>query len=108
MKPQQSAAARSTGLSFTSRSFGKVNVLTSEYQRGGKLAVELVAENGEDIATLSVNMPEFSKLLGEGEFFAKTWSENGEIAADALASGIFRDTGRTSGDIVNAPIWTLR
>ena len=108
MKPQQSAASQSTGLSFTSRSFGKVNVVTSAYQRGGKLAVELVAEDGEDIATLSVNMPECSQILGDGEFFAKTWSENEEIAADALASGIFRDTGRTSGDTVNAQIWTFR
>ncbi len=53
-------------------------------------------------------MTKCSQLLGDGEFFAKTWSENEEIAADALASGIFRDTGRTSGDIVNAPIWTFR
>ena len=108
MKPQQSAAGHSTGLSFTSRSFGKVNVITGAYQHGGKLAVELVADSGEDIATLSVNMTKCSQLLGDGEFFAKTWSENEEIATDALASGIFRDTGRTSGDIVNAPIWTFR
>jgi hypothetical protein len=77
------------------------------YQNGGKLAVELVGENGEPIAMLSVNIPESSHMLGENEFFAKTWSENEEIAEDALQSGIFRDTGRTSDGFLKAGIWTF-
>lgn len=32
--------------------------------------------------------------LEEGEFLIKTWSENEPIAAAALASGLFEDTGR--------------
>jgi hypothetical protein len=52
-------------------------------------------------------MPERSHLLDEYEFFAKTWSENGEIAEEARASGHFLDTGRTSGDVVNGRIWTF-
>ena len=108
MKQKPTVTGPSTGLSFNSRSFGKVNVITNTYRHGGKLSVELVADSGEEIAVLSVNMPERSPLLGDGEFFAKTWSENEEIAADALFSGIFRNTGRTSEDIVNAQIWTFR
>ena len=111
MKRKQTAAEHAdikTGLSFNTRLCGTANVVTNSYQRGGKLSVELVADDGEEIAMLSVNMPECSHLLSDGEFFAKTWSENAFIAEDALASGIFRDTGRTSGDIVNAPIWTFK
>ena len=111
MKKKNPAAAPAdskTGLSFTTRLFGNVNVITNTYENGGKLSVELVADSGEDITTLSVNMPECSHLLGDREFFAKTWSENTEIAEDAQASGIFRDTGRTSDNNVNAAIWTFR
>lgn len=99
---------KTNDLSFTTRHFGTVYVATDLYHHGGKLAVELVDENSELIATLSVNLPESSRLLGAGEFFAKTWSENEEIAEEALASGIFRDTGRTSGETLNARIWAFR
>lgn len=110
MKRKQTAAHADTktGLSFYTRLCGTANVITNTYQRGGKLSVELVADSGEEITTLSVNMPECSHLLGDGEFFAKTWSENEGIAEDALVSGIFRDTGRRSDNIVNAPIWTFK
>lgn len=111
MKRKQTAATRAdttTGLSFTTRLCGTANVVTNRYQHGGKLAVELVAESGEEIGMLSVNIPECSHELSDGEFFAKTWSENEEIAEDALASGIFRDTGRRSSNIVNAQIWTFQ
>jgi hypothetical protein len=106
MKQKQTAAAHAdtkTGLSFNTRLCGTANVVTNTYQHGGKLSVELVADDGEEIAMLSVNMPECSHLLSDGEFFAKTWSENETIAEDALASGIFRDTKRKSGDMLNAP-----
>jgi hypothetical protein len=108
MKRKTTSAADTsgrTGLSFSTRLFDTANVITDAYRNGGRLAVELVDDNGESITMLSVNMPEFSHLLGDGEFFAKTWSENQDIAKDSLASGIFRDTGRMSGDIVNAKIW---
>jgi hypothetical protein len=95
------------GLSFETRHFGIAQVITSSYQNGGKLAVELVDQNGEPIAMLSVNIPESSHMLGENEFFAKTWSENEEIAEEALQSGIFRDTGRTSDGFLKAKIWAF-
>jgi hypothetical protein len=94
-------------LRFSTRHFGTANIVTSTYQDGGKMAVELVDDDGESIAVLSVNIPESSHLLGEKEFFAKTWSENEEIAEDALASGIFRDSGRTNDGFLKAKIWTF-
>lgn len=105
-------SAGKQGLSFLTRRFGTATVRTSTYQSNDAMSVELVDENGESIAVLSVNFPESAHLLGENEFFAKTWSENEEIAEDALASGIFRDTGRTSSygfmsSLVNASIWTF-
>lgn len=69
--------------------------------------MELVDLNGEGIAMLSVNIPESSHLLGENEFFVKTWSENEEIAKDALASGIFRDTNRCNSGFLRASIWAI-
>jgi len=106
------ASAGQQGLSFLTRSFGTATVRTSTYQSGDAMSVELIDENGESIAMLSVNFPESAHLLGENEFFAKTWEENEEIAEDALASGIFKDTGRTSSygfmsSLVNASIWAF-
>ena len=85
---------------------------TSTYVNGDAMSVELVDQNGESIAMLSVNFPESAHLLGKNEFFAKTWEENEEIAEDALASGIFKDTGRRSSygfmsTLINASIWTF-
>ena len=95
-------------LSFPTRDFGTMTVVTSTYQNGDALAVELVQEDGEPFTMLSVNIPKSAHLLGPNEFFAKTWSENGEVAKDALASKVFRYTGRTSNDDVNAQIWTFK
>lgn len=92
---------------FTSRIFGTVTVTKSTYAVNEALAVELFDNQGEPIAVLSVNLPEESYLLGPNEFFVKTWSENEEIARDALASGLFHATGRTSGHGLSAPIWTF-
>ena len=97
-----------TGASFSTRHFGTATVITHSYQNGNQLAVELIDERGEPITVLSVNIPECAHLLHEKEFFVKTWSENEELAKDALASGLFQDTGRTSGDAVNAKIWVLK
>lgn len=95
-------------LSFPTRAYGTMTVYTPTYRTGDRLAVELVQEDGETFTMLSVNLPKSAHLLGPNEFFAKTWSENEEVAEDALASGIFRYTGRTSDDDVNAPIWTFK
>ncbi len=98
---------KSENLSFVTRSFGRATVAINNYRKGGGLAVGLIDEDNEPLAVLSVNIPESAHLLGKNEFFAKTWSENEELAEDALASGIFSATGRTSGGLLNAGIWRL-
>lgn len=71
----------------------------------GRLAIQLVnAETEEPIGKLTVNLP--GEELGGGEFFVKTWSENEGIAAAALASGVFEDTGRrVPTGHVEAQVW---
>ena len=95
-------------ISFPTRQFGTVNVIMSTYRNGDGLAVELVDTNGDSIAMLSVNIPECSHQLGDGEFFVKTWSENAELAEDAFLSGLFHETGCTSDDNVSAQIWKFK
>ena len=95
-------------LTFKTRLFGTVYIVPGNYRNGERLAVEIADTHGEIIAVLSANMPERAHLLGENEFFAKRWSENEEIAEEALASGHFLDTGRRSGDDLNARIWKLK
>lgn len=46
----------------------------------------------DPFGVLTVNIP--GVTLDEGEYLIKTWSENEHIAAAALASGLFEDTGR--------------
>ncbi len=107
MHKNNELAEDSEELAFSTRHFGTATVARSSYSESGDLAVTLFNDDDEELAVLSVNLPESSHLLGENEFFAKTWSENEEIAEDALASGIFRDTGRTSDDFLKAKIWTF-
>lgn len=46
--------------------------------------------------------------LAPGEFLAKVWSENEEIAACALKSGLFIDTGRRIPmGFVEAQVWRI-
>ena len=70
--------------------------------RNGNLAVEAIAADGEPYATLSVNMPPYDPLP-EGVFFLKDWSENAEIAAAFIESGLIEVVrevdARTSGFI---------
>ena len=107
-KTSGSVADTRTDLSFNTRHYGKAKIVTNAYRKGGSLGVELVDTNGETLAILSVNIPEFSHLLGDNEFFVKTWSENEEFAKDALASGLFRQTGRWSKGYISAPVWALK
>lgn len=87
--------------------YGLATVLKSTYHHGGATAVVLECENGEPLATLSVNVE--GAKLGEGEFIAKTWSENEEIAKAALDSGLFEDTGRrVPTGWVEAQVWRLK
>jgi len=89
--------------------FGRVSIVKLAYGNGC-LAVQLVsAADGEEIATLSVNLPAYAHELGPNEFFAKTYAENQEISQEALASGLVCDTGaRVDTDIGPVPIWRCR
>ena len=90
---------------FISPKWGTVYVHPTQYAHGG-LAIELLAEDGERIAILSTRLdgapppPPF--------FWAKTWSENAELAAEALTSGLFRGTGeRQPAGVAQAQLWEM-
>lgn len=75
------------------------------YMNGG-MVVHVLDEKLNIVITLSVNIPEHFDMLCEGEFFAKTWSENENVAAGAMLSGLFKHMGVTiRTGFVDAPIW---
>lgn len=101
---------------FNSKDWGAVLVLAGNYiGPDGPLAIQLVLEDGEPLATLSVNMyaPECSRdsrNLPPDCFYVKAWSENARIAVDAMASGLFKvrdDLPVALSGFVSAPVWQL-
>lgn len=101
---------------FNSPRWGTVHVRRATYGRAdGPTAIVLTGDDGEPLATLSVNLyrPDCShdsRDLPPDCFYAKCWSENEQLAEDALKSGLFlqRDdmpAGR-SGFVI-APVWQL-
>jgi hypothetical protein len=96
-------------IGFIQTDYGHAAVQTAAYQSGGALAVMLSNSTTEEaISTLSVNLPDADYELAPGEFFAKTWSENEDIAKLALASGLFEDTGRrVPTGWVEAQVWKI-
>jgi hypothetical protein len=90
---------------FKSSLFGLVQLVKS-YYRGGRMALRVTDMEGLPLAILTVNIPQAEHLLKKNEFFVKTWSENAEIAADALKSGLFKNTGSVvEVGNVTAQIW---
>lgn len=73
--------------------FGLSDIFSCIYDNGSP-AVTIVNQEGELVTYLSFNIPYKSHLLGPGEFFVRDWEENRELAKDALATGLFVDTGR--------------
>lgn len=60
-------------------------------------------------AKLSVNVKDSSLHLPPNHFYAKTYSENEDLAADAMASGLFEDTGRRLHSVyVFLPLWKAK
>lgn len=83
----------------------KLSVQLSNYQNGHP-RVQLWGKDGP-AGTLSVTTDK-PVDLAQGEFLAKTWSENEEIAACALKSGLFVDTGlRLPMGYVEAQVWRI-
>ena len=102
---------------FQSNRWGLVRASRSTYgQRNGPCAVTLALDNGEPLATLSVNMykPDCSHEssdLPADCFYVKQWSENEVIARDAFASGLFvlrDDLPMASSGFVTAPVWQIK
>lgn len=100
---------------FTSKRWGKVRVLRASYGANGPMAIVLQMADGEPLATLSVNMyrPECSHdsaALPQDCFYVKQWSENEQIATEALASGLFKqrnDLPVAASGYVTAPVWQI-
>lgn len=101
---------------FQSRRWGRVHVQRATYDSAtGPTAVVLTLDGGEPLGKLSVNMyrPECShdsKDLPADCFYAKTWSENEELAVDAMASGLFvrrDDLPKASSGFVDASVWQI-
>ena len=89
---------------FRSRRWGLVEIQEAQYfEPADRIAIQLRA-GGEPLAILTINLPD--EPLNPSEMFVKTWSENAEIAAEALESGLFVDTGkRVPTGFVEAQIW---
>jgi len=85
--------------------YGDMDVDITLYKTGGTAVI--LTQDGRRFATLSVNFPEVE--LEHNEFAVKTWSENEQIAEDALASGLFVDTGkRIQSGYVEASVWRFK
>ena len=101
---------------FRSPRWGIVHVLRGHYGRAdGPTAIALTTDNGEPLATLSVNMyrPECSRdsrELPADCFYVKLWGGHEEIAEDALNSGLFKlrdDLPEAHSGYVSAPVWQI-
>jgi hypothetical protein len=87
--------------------YGDMDVDITLYKTGGTAVI--LTQDGQRFATLSVNFPFPEVELEEGEFAVKTWSENEQVAADCLASGLFIDTGkRIKSGYVEASVWRFK
>jgi len=82
-------------------------ITIDKYRQNGRTAIELItADEYEPFCTLTCNLDHVP--LNDREVIVKTWSENEEVAACALASGLFRDTGkRALTGFVLAQIWEV-
>lgn len=88
--------------------YGKAEVKVTRYPQGGALAVFLESDEGDPIATFSVNLGAYGVSTAPGEFCAKTYGENADLVQPLLATGWFEVTSRSasSGHVV-VPIWRL-
>ena len=101
---------------FQSKRWGTVRVLRGTYgSANGPNSIVLQLDTGEPLGKLSVNMDKpdcgpCSWDLPLDCFYAKTWEENEELAAEALATGFFRLRGdlpqAESGRVV-ASVWQI-
>jgi hypothetical protein len=89
--------------------YGRAEVKITRYPAGGALAVFLECEDGEPLATFSVNLGPYGVRTARDEFCAKTYSENAELVQPLIDSGWFEVTARTvASGFTQVPIWRLR
>ncbi len=89
--------------------YGQAEVKVTRYPSGGALAVFLECDDGEPLATFSVNLGPYGVPTAPGEFCAKTYGENADLVQPLLASGWFEVTPRSANSgHVSVPIWRLR
>lgn len=70
-------------------------------------AVFIDHAQGDRIATLTIYLD--NVVLLPGELLVKTWEENERVAKQALASGLFEDTGkRVPTGYVEAQVWRFK
>jgi hypothetical protein len=101
---------------FQSKRWGTVRVLRGTYgSANGPNAIVLQLDTGEPLEKLSVCLykPECSHDsmdLPLDCFYAKTYGGMEELAAEALASGLFRlrgDLPRGESGFVTVPVWQI-
>lgn len=93
---------------FTSGQWGRVNVMRASYATGA-MAVLLQMEDGEPLATLSVNFDD-SLGLPPDCFYLKNWSENELVMEDVDSCGLFKlrtDLPPRASGFVLAPVYQL-
>lgn len=104
----QAIRDRLEGQKLTVKAYGKTYKTTLEVREyaNRRVALRYMSDDGIPYGVLTVNIPEAS--LGPNEILVKTWSENEPLAAAALASGLYRDTGRRlKTGFVEAQIWEI-
>lgn len=81
-----------------------LTIIATHYTSNDRCAILLESADGEPYGRLTVNLPDAS--IAEDEILVKTWSENSNLRAPALASGHFKDTGRRiPNGMVIAEVW---
>lgn len=89
-------------------SYGQAQVKLTRYPKGGALAVLLESDEGEPLATFSVNLRPYGVSTAPHEFCAKTYEENSDLVRPLLGSGWFEVTERcATAGYTTVPIWRL-
>jgi len=89
------------------KNYGECDVCIGKYSFDPDGIAVMLMQNGSQIAVLSICVIDISDVkLEKGEFVAKIYSKNEQIAKDASDSGLFIDTGkRVQTGLVESPIW---
>lgn len=64
------------------------------YYQNGSPAITLVdAEDGSPVAKATVNIPQYTSMLGDNQMFIKNYSENEGMLKTLVDAGVVIDTG---------------